>query len=294
MKKKLALEISLCLIILAMIVVSLFYYSVDYNDILTHWHYYLQLALWLSIFINIIFLYHANRRSKGVDHTDDFFNFPVNFLMSMATVVAIYQISYDVNSSAATDKDSNEHALSLIADEIVVATWETDPMTYPELNALYESTVGHQVADYFNRFKSESEWKKSYPNLPYHFFVDHPTSWHYASKFCQQMVNIIRMFDLQIKLPLGDTYVRDHLLQSQFVGWITTFRLFLKNPIVRQVWETNKTTYVNPSMTAWVNFYIVDYVDSHPDFYRQHRYEWDAAVDTILSTKDHASYRTLK
>ena len=242
------------------------------------------IALTLLIMINIIYLYHLTRRVYGSDHSDDFFNFPVNFVVSMMTVVMVYQIGFDSMHSNFVEKRHNEHELSTIAEQIVVGTWEGNPIEYPELNGIYEGIMGHQVtADGNVRFKNQQEWQTLYPGLKYFDFKQNTHAWHYAAAFCQQMVNVIRMFELQNRFKLGDGTHLDLSLNSNFSGWLTTFRMFIKNPMVRQVWETNKTRYSDPQLTAWVQYYVIDPVDGDPDLFIKHRRHWDRQVAAILN-----------
>ena len=241
-------------------------------------------SITVLIMVNIIYLYHLTRRAYGPEHSDDFFNFPVNFLVSMMTVVMVYQIGFDSMHSAFIEKRHNDHDLSTIAEKIVVGTWEGNPFIYPQLNNLYEGIMGHQVtADGTVRFRNRQEWQAIHPGLKYFEFKHHALSWHYAAEFCQQMVNVIRMFELQKRFKLGDGNDLDMSLNSNFSGWLTGFRMFLKNPLVRQVWETNKTRYSDPQLTAWVQYYVIDLVDRDPDLFIKHRRHWDREVAALLN-----------
>lgn len=96
------------------------------------------------------------------------------------------------------------------------------------------------------------------------------------------MVNVVRMFDMQTRFPLGsDAHLADSL-NGKFAGWITSFRMFFTAPLTRNVWEMYKYRHVNPEFTAWVQFYVIDPVRKDPDFWKKHYTNWDAEVDRLL------------
>ena len=157
-------------------------------------------------------------------------------------------------------------------------------MQHTALNPLYEQIMGRQKgSNGLMRFKSEYEWHQVYPNLSYAPFEANELQWHYAVAFCQEMINVIRMFDLTHRFQIGNPSDLDRSITDTFSGWLVTFRIHMKNPFVRQVWLTNQTRHGNPEISAWVQYYVTDPIDADPDYFIKHQSRWDHEVAKILN-----------
>lgn len=282
MKKKFAFKIVLCLCVMTAILLTLFaHFSKKPWEIFIEWKQSIHYLLWFLLFVNIICLYHFTRRGYGEDHSNDFFNFPINFIIAMATLAAIYQIATDSSNIAETRATARAHNSSLSANKIVVSTWENDPMQYPILNTMYENIMGPYEHNGKAEFDSINYWEKQYPNIPYISYEGNELEWHYAAKFCQQMVNLIRMFQLEQSLQFKH-HVHSNQNINPFNGWLVCFRMFLKNPLVRNVWEQYKVRHGSPLITAWVKINVLDVIDADKDYFLHHKEKWDQAVKDIL------------
>lgn len=184
------------------------------------------------------------------------------------------------NQKKMFDKD-----LSLFTQRIVVDRWEDDVMKYPQLNKFYQETFS-QMNGTKNGFLSQKEWKKLNIPVKYVPFKDNEFEWHYSAKCIQEMVNIIRMFNLEEKYKLGNKEDLEKSLDGEFGGWIVGFRMFLNNPLVRNVWEQYKSRHVNPKFTAWIEYYVIKVIDENPDYFRDHYTSWQEKTNKYLNFDD--------
>ena len=136
------------------------------------------------------------------------------------------------------------------------------------------------------KFMSKEQWAKKKLKVPFIPYKGHELEWHYCAKFCQHLVNIYRMFDLDKKFK---TNSKEDLKNSNFglfAGWITTFKMFLSVPVVRNVWEQYKYCMGNPELSAWVKYFITDPLEKDPKFFSKHRNYWDKEITKILSAQN--------
>ena len=67
---------------------------------------------------------------------------------------------------------------------------------------------------------------------------------------------------------------------SPFVGWISYFRKLYGDPTVRNVWERNRVTYMTPKFNAWIDYYVIAYLN-RKGYAMKHRRNWDRNVQRV-------------
>tara|TARA_B100001989_G_scaffold162318_1_gene116566 strand:+ start:1583 stop:2461 length:879 start_codon:yes stop_codon:yes gene_type:complete len=238
-------------------------------------------ALVLFLVINIIFLNHRTHFDHGADASEEFFNFPLNIITAFATLLFVYQVADQINGSSQQTQEDLFVNLAQYSSKVVVGTWETLPMDHPDINPLYQSIFGN-ITGNNGFFMTEAQWTKRYPTIPYVPFEGNELEWHYAAKYCQQMIDVIRMFQLDSQFPINDKSSRSKSSDSVYAGWFTTFKMFLNNPTVRNVWEQYKYRHANPELSAWVQYYVLDIIDSDQGSITLHDENWNHQTETIL------------
>ncbi len=235
-------------------------------------------------FALLIFLNHKLHRKRGRMFASDFILFPVEFIASVFVFFGIAKIGYDTMNLTALQEKQIDTTLSQVTDKIVIGTWESDPMNYPEINPLYEEIFSKSVSN-SGKFLDQDQWNSLNIPVKYIPFQGNEKAWHYSAKFIQQMVNVIRLFDLDNKFEINNKADLERISSTRFAGWFMCFRMFISSPIVRNVWEQTKYTYANPEFTAWIKFYITDPIDNNPDFFKQQRQIWDQKVIKAMVAK---------
>ena len=203
----------------------------------------------------------------------------------MATIAFILQIVFDMRRSAQHESLEIKQNLSIYTDTVVVQNWESDPLTYPQLNELYQEIFSKPMGSR-SGFMTKKAWEEMYPEIPCVPYEGNEEQWHYAQKFCQQMTNVVRMFNLNVLYKIGDQTDKDNILHSPYAGWMTEFKAFMQNPLIRNVWEQYKYRHVNPQYSAWVQDYIISDIDSDKDIFKHHNTRWGEEVNAILSGKN--------
>ena len=244
-------------------------------------------ALVLFVVVNIIFLNHYTHFDSGADASEEFFNFPLNLITAIATLLFVYQVADQVNGSSQQTQDELFVNLAKYSSKVVVSTWETLPMNHPDLNPVYQSIFGN-VTGNDGVFMTKTQWIERYPTIPHVSFEGNEVEWHYAAKFCQQMVDVIRMFRLDSQFPINDNSSRLKSSGSVYAGWFATFKMFLNSPTVRNVWEQYKYRHANPKLSAWVQYYVLDVIDSDQGSITLHDEKWHQKTKNIL---EHAKKR---
>ena len=183
-----------------------------------------------------------------------------------------------------TERQSTELAskLSLYTQKVVVDTWEADAMNYPRIHDTYKQVFSYVSSD-SGQFLTKQEWESLGIPVEYVPFEGNEEAWHYSAKFIQEMVNIVRMFGLEQKFRINNEQDLEKSQENKYAGWMTGFRMFLKSPIVRNVWEQYKYRHVNPYFSAWVKYFITDPIDQDPDFFKKHRAKWDHAINQVFN-----------
>lgn len=236
----------------------------------------------IVLVLSITFLNYILYKKYGKSEADLFIQFPVKFLASLFVFFAIGKIGYDTLKASETTAEEVQQGLSHFTQEIVVDRWEADAMNYPVLNTVYK-----EIFSMGNSFYTRAEWNaKGFSHIKYVPYAGNEQEWHFAAKFIQEMVNIVRMFKLESKFKINNELDLIKSNQNAFAGWITCFRMYLNNPIVRNVWEQYKYRHVNPKFTAWVNYFVIDVVEKNPEYFLQHRKNWDAEVKHWLNEQE--------
>jgi len=195
-------------------------------------------------------------------------------------MVGLMTAIFLVNSFAG-GKKVNTSRLSQYTHAVVVDQWEQDAMNHEDLHEIYQDIFSHPAGN-DGQFYTQEQWDKLDLGVPYVAYDDNPKAWHYSAKFIQEMVNVIRMNNLQKRFVVSN---EDHLKMSssgEFSGWITSFRMFLSNPTVRNVWEQYKYRHGSPHLTAWVKYFVIEPVENNPEFFKAHQEQWDRDVNDIL------------
>ena len=239
------------------------------------------ILLMLLLIVHIVLLHHHTHSDHGPDASEEFFNFPMNLITAIATLLFIYQVVKSIENTNESRHEALLTNLSQYSGKIVVRHWETYPMLYPELNAHYYQVFSN-ITGLKNGFMTEEQWLAKYPNIPYVPFEGNELAWHYSAQFCQQMVDVIRILQLEKSLPVDTTQAAPHIIDSDNEGWVATFRMFLNAPAVRNVWEQYKYRHGSPQVTAWVQYYILDVIDRDPDYRATHDAQWLARAQKIL------------
>lgn len=288
MRKKFALKISFCLIILTIITLSLlFNEGISTDDVIRHWRSYSVMLIVLLFLVNLVYLNHLTHRTYGQEHSDDFFTFPINFITAMATIVCFWQIASDADASKEARRRKIMNDLSSFTENIVIGTWEDETMSTPQLQELYANTLGAASGSDSKTFLNKEEWDKNFPSIPYYSYKNNEQKWHYAAKFCQQMVNIIRMFDLHMNFHINKESDREKSMTGAYGGWITGFRMYMQHPLVRNVWEQSKTRYDSPDITAWVQYFVIDTMENDPNYWENHARNWEKSMQEYLKSAPH-------
>lgn len=278
-------KIQLYTITFIIIIVSLFSLTDNPWHLVDDWKTATMVSLIALLMINFVYLNHYTHKGYGQKHSDDFFNFPLEFITAMATVAFILQIVFEMQRSARHDTLINKQNLSLYTDTVVVKNWEADATKYPQLNELYEE-IFSKPSGSKGGFMTKEAWEKKFPDIAHIPYEGNEEKWHYAAKFCQQMINVVRMFNLNTLYKIEIAGDKDLILHSPYAGWISEFRAFMQNPLIRNVWEQYKYRHVNPQFSAWVQYYIIDEVDSKKDIFKTHNKRWNQEVNDLLSGKE--------
>ena len=171
-------------------------------------------------------------KAYGLEGYQSRYFFPFTFIGALVTLLSIFKIGYDTFRTNELEEKEARVNLSKYTDTIVINNWENDCINNPKLNSLYEKIMSKSFNDNF-KFMSKEQWAKKKLKVPFIPYKGHELEWHYCAKFCQHLVNIYRMFDLDKKFK---TNSKEDLKNSNFglfAGWITTFKMFLSVPVVR-------------------------------------------------------------
>jgi hypothetical protein len=240
------------------------------------------LVIGIMIF-TLAVLYHATeqRSAKGKENTKVYFEFPVALFAIIFTLGNIVNARSHINIISTMFLNHKNLTFNDYNNHIIVDRWEDESMKKPELNTFYLNTFELQSTPN-SPFMSEEEWQKKYPHIAYITFKGNELQWHYAAKFIQQMIGFSRLFSLEQKFPIDKKRsVSDHFF-NEYAGWITNFRMFLKNDVVRNVWEQTSKFYATPSFIEWVKFHITDIIDNDPNFFKEHKEKWDEATEIVI------------
>lgn len=233
---------------------------------------------------NLVYLNHLTHKHYGTDTAQSFFHFPINLITALATIVCFWQISMESNQSKVADRLATMHDLSIFSNDIIVDVWDSQTMNDAMLWPLYSAT--HNLKNNERHSLLRQDWLQSHPNLPFVPYEGNEIEWHYSVKFCQQMINIIRMFNLTERFKLNQADQLEISQKGTYAGWLTCFRMFLKSPTVRSAWEQNKTLLASPMITAWITYYVTDVIDNEPEFFKNHAKMWQENTDRRLAHRE--------
>jgi hypothetical protein len=200
-------------------------------------------------------------------------NIPIKILSALVVVVLIASLLGDTKLQKKQNERTRRNDLSNYAQRVIVDRWETEPAEHPELASFYDDVhLAHlSPPDAVIRATLERA------GVPYVRKADNPRAWHFAAKFIQEMVNVVRTYELDEKFVINDTEAFDRVIQSPYAGWFACMRSFMSNATVRNVWERYKYRHSHPYMSAWTQFYIVDPIED-PEFWASHHRQWDTYV----------------
>lgn len=263
----------------------IFLFAVSYHLLVIDFSYELLFFYTVSLtsFIALVYFNYKLHKQHGVHYAQDFIKFPIEFLASAFIFFGIAKIGYDTMLISERQEKELASELSLFTEKVVVDTWENDAMNHPEVRAVYEKIFSTPASD-SGQFLSQKEWEALDIPVPYVPYQGNEEAWHYSAKFIQEMVNIVRMFGLEKSFRINEPQDLIKSQQSMYAGWFTGFRMYLKTPIVRNVWEQYKYRHVNPKFSAWVQYFILDPMDNDPNFFKKHRETWDKNMQEQLLT----------
>lgn len=115
--------------------------------------------------------------------------------------------------------------------------------------------------------------------IPYIAYSDNPRAWIVSTAYLQDVVNVVRKFELMKEFPLSPKG-KQKLDTSPFAGWISYFRKLFSDPTVRNVWERNRVTYMTPEFNAWIDYYVMAYLN-RKGYAMKHRRNWDRNVQRV-------------
>lgn len=204
---------------------------------------------------------------------------PVEILSALIVVVLIISMLQQSLESKRQQEVVLRNDLSNFTQRIIVDRWEKDAKSTAELASMYDDIHLNYLSppDDIIRKRLKKE------NIPYISKEDNTDAWHFAAQYIQELVNVVRKFELEERFPLNDKKARDNINQTAQAGWFQCFRTYMANPTVRNVWERYKYRHVNPAFTAWVQFYIIEPI-SNSTFWPKHRKDWEAKTNKFLKT----------
>jgi len=255
------------------------YYETKYKNTIN----YLLIILLIIIFVIIITVaYHKIYKKYGKNIAYNYVHFPFIMIGSLFILFGIYQMRIQNDHLVNEATKNNIRELSRMTQNIVVDGWENDAIEHPELNKIYESIFSRPSSNK-NGFLSKKDWDNLGLNVPYIPFKGNELEWHYSAKFIQEMVNIYRINHLDEKFKVGNKIDLEKSKLYNSAGWINSFKMWMAEPIVRNVYEQYKYRHVNPDFTAWVQYFIINPLDEDPNYWIKHKKGWDNAQNFILN-----------
>lgn len=269
------------------IALLVFALAFSYNLLLIDFSYELMFFYGVSVtsFLALVYFNYKLHKQHGVNFAQDFIKFPIELLASTFIFFGIAKIGYD--TMLVTERQNKEIAskLSLYTEKVVVDTWEQNAMKFPSVRQSYREIFSQPGSD-TGDFLTKEAWDKLNIPAPYVPYEGNEEAWHFSAQFVQEMVNIVRMFGLEKKFKINSEADLKKSQGNMYAGWITCFRMYLKSPIVRNVWEQYKYRHVNPYFSAWVKYFVTDPIDNDPDFFLKHREKWNEAMLDAFNTSE--------
>ncbi|MEC8881997.1 MAG: hypothetical protein VX737_01785 [Pseudomonadota bacterium] len=286
-------NITNCVIIfflLLTILIAIFYDQLSIQQIKNNWQLCLTGLFVIIFFITLALGHRYLSEKKGVSFVNNFFQFPIDLCVSLLTFIVIIQVVHQVDSAKSLEEKKLTKILAKYGDIIVIDNIEKNAIKYKGISRFYENIL---TEDFPESKNEKALWEERFPNIPYVKYEENKIEWHYSSIFIRQMISIINVFDMKKILPLSNKQNAFKLdlketeeRKSILLGWMVCFKLFLKNPTVRNSWEKTKSVYADSDTIAWVQQYIINDFENNPEYFKEHRKSWDAEVTEILKKKD--------
>lgn len=217
-------------------------------------------------------LRHINQK-----YATGFVRVPVEILSALIVVVLIITMLQQSLHAQNQREKSLRNDLSNFTQRIIVDRWEADLKATPSLADMYDNIHLNYLSPpddvIRNRLRKD--------NIPYVTKADNPQAWHFAAQFIQEMVNIVRKFEMEEHFAINDEAVRKTINETAYAGWFQCLRTYMATPVIRNVWERYKYRHVNPLFTAWVQFYIIDPCRDDK-FWSAHRKNWEKKFQIAL------------
>jgi len=239
----------------------------------------------IILVIIVTYLYDYVSINYGDKKAYNYIQFPFIFIGSLFILFAVFSIGFQTFHLDRETTKKNNYELSNYTHTVVVDGWERNAFEYnKELSKMYQHIFSKPSGYSKNSFISKKEWDNLGLNVPYVPYKGNEIKWNYAAQFCQEMTNIYRMFNLDKQYKIGNKKDLIKSKSTEFSGWFSSFRMWLSVPIVRNVWEQYKYRHINPSLSAWVKYFITDPIDNDKNFWIKHREEWNKKINQILSS----------
>lgn len=226
------------------------------------------------------YIFYASRYKESLAYS--LLRFPIEMTATIFTLFAIAKIAYDTLESKRKTEILEAQNLSNYTHTTVIDNWETKAMEYPELNPIYQSVFCKQVGNK-SELLTKEQWDSLGLNVPYVPFEGNENEYHYAGIFIQAMTNIVRMNTLDTTFKINNEEDLKKSTSSKYGGWFTAFRMWMSTPLCRNVWEQYKYSMVNPEFSAWVEYFVIQPTEK-PEFWINHRTNWDNSAQEILKT----------
>lgn len=270
-------ELTVCIIIIFICFVGLFILKVmsitaDSDKVLPR-----MMAISIAVTIFLSLVYKHLGIVYGKHFSSNIFNYPIGLLTVLCTLSMVFQFSLHATSNKQQSEFDARNNLSKFTHDTVIENWEKDTINYPELNPMYENIFSMSTGNN-GYFLTQEQWQEKDLGVPYVSFSGNEIEWHFAAQFCQEMVNIIRAHALIEKFPVHYPMPKD----NPFHSWLIKFRLFMKDPIVRNVWEQYRYHFANVHIDAWITHHIIEFVDKNPDFHTEQLEQWQREKARVI------------
>jgi len=216
-------------------------------------------------------------RRYNQKYATGFVRVPVEILSALIVVVLIITMLQQSLHAQNQREQALRNDLSNFTQRVIVDRWEGDAKSTPALAAMYDDVH----LNYLSPSDAVIRARLRKANVPYVTKADNPEAWHFAAQYIQEMVNVVRKFEMEERFVVNDQAARARINKTAYAGWFQCFRTYMATPVVRNVWERYKYRHANPAFSAWVYFYIIDPC-ADGTCWSAHRKEWDASTRRVL------------
>ena len=225
----------------------------------------------------------------------------LNILAGAVVVLSAVLIVYyymDWFSERPHQKHEDAAALTDFTQRVIVERWEKDfkdALDDEGLQKMYRRI--HIDPKNFGLTRVEEQKlrdKLKKLNIPYVEYHDKDTNaqddpdyaqqdtrraWHFAAQFVQEMTNVVRKWNLTQDLDVQTAeskYITDRVTaKNVYAGWLACFRMYMADPVVRNVWERYKFRHVSPNYSDWVERNVTGWLDRNgTTAWQKHRDQW--------------------